>query len=110
MNWNALNSPADLDHAVEVSQKQKVMLFKHSTRCSISAAALGRLERNWQANDSQKIVPFFLDLIQHRDVSNLIASRFGVEHESPQVLVIENGKCIYHNSHQGIDYKEIIKL
>ncbi len=108
MNWNHLNSMDDLERAVEMSKRQKVMLFKHSTRCSISAAALNRVERNWKKEDSEKVVPFFLDLIKNRDISNAIAARFGIEHQSPQVLVIENQTCIYQASHQAINYQEIL--
>ena len=57
-----------------------------------------------------KIKPYYLDLIAHRDISNKIAQQWNIEHESPQVLVIENGKCTYHNSHMGIDYNELMEL
>ncbi|MCD6019140.1 MAG: ral stress protein [Bacteroidetes bacterium] len=84
-----------------------VLLFKHSTRCSISSMALNRLESKWQ--DQEKIPAYYLDLLSHRDISNEIASLFDVEHASPQVLLIKNGVCIYHNSHSGISASEILE-
>ncbi|MGZ5263119.1 MAG: monothiol bacilliredoxin BrxC family protein, partial [Kaistella sp.] len=42
--------------------------------------------------------------LNHRDVSNAVAKRFGIEHESPQVWLIRNGKCIYSATHSEIDY------
>ncbi len=108
MNWNNLENAGQLAIINEESKSVKVMLFKHSTRCSISSMALNRIESNWRGSDSQLVKPYYLDLIVHRDISNLIAQEYGVEHQSPQVLIISNGKCIYHESHNNIRYTEII--
>ncbi len=107
MNWNPITSPAHLEQLIEVSHQKQVIIFKHSTRCSVSSMALNRLERSWNASEMEAVTPYFLDLIAHRSLSNQIASTFGVEHESPQVLVIEKGDCIYHASHMGINYQEL---
>jgi bacillithiol system protein YtxJ len=111
MEWNKITNISQLEDINTTSESEKIMIFKHSTRCSISSSALNRLERNWNnETDSVKIKPYYLDLIAHRDISNGIAKQWNIEHESPQVLVIENGKCTYHNSHMGIDYKELMDL
>lgn len=86
-----------------------MLLFKHSTRCSISSAALGRLERAWNSADDERYDAHYLDLLQYRDLSDAIAERYGVEHESPQVLVVRNGKCMYHTSHLGISYAGVVE-
>ena len=109
MNWNKLTSEAQIDQVIAASAEKPVLLFKHSTRCSISSMSLDRLLRNWKEEDSEKITPYYLDLIAFRSVSNLVAERFGVPHESPQVLLIQNGKVTYHESHYGISYTEIMK-
>ncbi|HEX7413696.1 MAG TPA: bacillithiol system redox-active protein YtxJ [Bacteroidia bacterium] len=108
MKWNTLNHISQLDSINEESKSIKIMLFKHSTRCSISSMALTRIESNWKDSDSQLIKPYYLDLIANRDISNLIAEKYGIEHQSPQALVISNGKCIYHESHTNIRYNDII--
>ena len=108
MNWNILNQALQLDLINEESKTTAVMLFKHSTRCSISDLALNRLESNWKETDNQRIKPYYLDLIAHRDISNLIAEKYHVEHQSPQILIILNGTCVYHESHTNIRYAEII--
>jgi bacillithiol system protein YtxJ len=108
MNWNKLITIEQLGAIDSESNSTVVLLFKHSTSCSISSTALNRLERKWQ-NDIA-IKPYYLDLLAHRDVSNDIARRYNIEHQSPQVLVISNGKCIYTNSHFGISYEEILTL
>ncbi|MES2680959.1 MAG: bacillithiol system redox-active protein YtxJ [Bacteroidota bacterium] len=110
MNWNPLSHLAELNKLDEESALQPVLILKHSSACSISAMALGRLERKWLPGDHQKLKPFFLDLIRYRNISNEIASRYQLRHESPQVLIISNGKCVYSASHMEISYEEIMQL
>src|SRR5690554_94611 len=107
-NWKKLEHIAQIEAIKKESEQQPVMIFKHSTRCSISAMAWDRLRRNWKPEDSEKIRPYFLDLITYRDISNAIAEEFHVYHESPQVIVIKKGKSTYASSHMGINYKDII--
>jgi bacillithiol system protein YtxJ len=109
MNWNKLTSEEQIDQVIAASEEKPVLLFKHSTRCSISSMSLDRLLRNWKPEDADKITPYYLDLIAFRSVSNLVAERFGIPHESPQVLLIQKGKVTYHESHYGISYAEIMK-
>jgi bacillithiol system protein YtxJ len=109
MNWNRLESIDQLAEIKEKSQEKPVLIFKHSTRCSISSMVWDRLKRHWKAEDFNRVEPFFLDLIAHRDISNAIAQEFEVYHESPQVLVVKDGKAIYDTSHMGISYADIMK-
>lgn len=109
MNWNNITSAQDLEAIKQASYRQPVMIFKHSTRCSISTAALHRLERHWNAEEAKNLTPYFLDLIAYRPVSNQIAQDFDVRHESPQVLLIYQGKCIYSASHFDIHFEDIIQ-
>jgi bacillithiol system protein YtxJ len=107
MNWLQFSDTAQIENIILLSQTQTVLLFKHSTRCSISSMALSRLERAWKDKEMEQITPYFIDLIANRNVSTLVAQQFEVEHESPQVLLIKKGICTYHNSHGGISYQEI---
>jgi bacillithiol system protein YtxJ len=110
MNWNHITSISDLEKIDSESHMHPVLILKHSTTCSISAMALSRLERKWQSEDAEKLKPFYLDLLQHRDISNEIEKRYGVQHQSPQVLIIRHGACIYSSSHMEISYPEIMNL
>lgn len=110
MNWNILNSTEQLENIKKESENQPVIIFKHSTRCSISATALGRFERAWNDEKAGNIKPYYLDLISFRPISNQIAHEFNVEHESPQLLLIKNGKSIYHESHFGISFEELTEV
>ncbi len=104
MNWNELNDLAQLDAIIEESKTQPVVIFKHSIRCSISFMAKSRLERDTQP---EGIKFYYLDLINHRDISNKVAELFSVHHESPQILLIKNGECTFEESHNGINMAEI---
>ena len=105
-NWIKIQSELDIEKIKEVSFKGSVLIFKHSTSCPISSTAKDRLDRN--RNDFAAIEDiYYLDLIAYRSISNAIASEFGVRHESPQVLIIKDGVCIYNESHFGIRAKAI---
>jgi bacillithiol system protein YtxJ len=104
MHWNPLTDVHQLDEIVETSQNQPVVIFKHSTRCSISSTALSRFERAWGPTEN---AAFYLDLIAYRPISLEIAAKFGIEHQSPQVLVISQGNCTYSATHWDISVDEL---
>ena len=106
MNWIELNSQEQLNTIREKSDLKPQVIFKHSTRCSISSMALNRLERE----DAPESIDFYyLDLLKNRTLSNEVADFFNVFHESPQILLIKKGVCTYDESHQGINMQEIIE-
>src|SRR5690349_6315399 len=100
MDWNVLREESELEEIKRRSGSKPQVIFKHSTRCSISSVAKARLER-------YKVPPgadfYYLDLISYRNISNKVAQLFNIHHESPQVLVIKNGACVYDESHMGIN-------
>lgn len=104
--WKKIETQKDLDLAVEKSYQQKVLIFKHSTRCFISKTVLKSFERQMEKSEKEQSY-YFLDLIAHRDISNEIESRFDITHQSPQLIALENGKAIYNASHQNIDLDKI---
>ena len=108
MEWEGLSSNDQLDDVDKKSQEQPVILFKHSTRCPISTMALGRFERSYDHEVGFK--PYFLDLIANREVSNGVADRYNVIHQSPQVIVVKDGKAVYDASHNAINFEEIRDL
>ena len=106
MNWNKIESQDQLEAALEKSKENPVVIFKHSTRCSISAVALNRLERQWD-DSAEKVSPYYLDLIRYRSISDEIAQKLEIPHESPQMLIIQDGKCIDESSHFSISFDTI---
>ena len=106
MNWINLHALEQLNDIKELSKERIQVIFKHSTRCSISSIAKSRLERT---APPETIDFYFLDLLKYRSLSDKIAADFSVHHESPQVLLIKNSECIYDESHNGIQMGEIIE-
>ena len=104
MNWINLHNESQLAEIKELSRTKAQVIFKHSTRCSISSMAKSRLERELQPEATDF---YYLDLIKFRSLSDKIAEDFAVNHESPQVLLIKNSECVYEESHNGIDMAEI---
>jgi len=107
MDWISLKDSRQLEEIVAESKERPVLIYKHSTRCNISRAAFDRLERKWDASAVGGVKRYFLDLISYRDISNTIANMFEVEHHSPQILVISNGRSVLDLSHYDIDFDRI---
>ena len=105
MNWIPLQNETQLEQIQERSSGRPQVIFKHSTRCSTSAVVKGRLER---AEKPEAIDFYYLDLISYRPVSNKVADLFRIDHESPQVLLIRDGQCVYDESHMGITMADIV--
>ena len=101
VGWIQLTDLGQLNEIVDSSTDKVVVIFKHSTRCSISRMVLKQFENEFDLQD--KVVPYFLDLLEHRDISNEIATRFEVQHQSPQLIVIKDRKAVYNASHESID-------
>lgn len=106
MIWEDLKS---IEEVNKLSKIKKVLIFKHSTRCNISSTALNRFERNWKDDLGDRLKLFYLDLLANRELSDQIANYYMVEHQSPQVLLISYGKCIFHTSHLDISASEVFK-
>ena len=102
--WEELIEESQLISINELSKETPVLIFKHSTRCSISFMAKSRFEGGYEESN---ISLWLLDLIRFRNVSNRIAEEYSVRHESPQVLLIKDGKCIYSASHNAIDFRSV---
>lgn len=105
IQWNTINSVDDIELIKNKSHTTPCLIFKHSTRCSISSIAKHRLDNSW---NTDAINPFYLDLIAFRSISNAITNAFGIDHESPQVLLIKDGLCIFHTSHLDISVGNIL--
>jgi bacillithiol system protein YtxJ len=107
MNWIMLESAEQLNGIKQ--QHGYSLIFKHSTRCSISLMAKRRFEMDW-SELPDNLPLYYLDLIKYRDISNQIAEDFQVHHQSPQLLVIKDGECILDQSHSGISLEEALSV
>ncbi|WP_136667044.1 bacillithiol system redox-active protein YtxJ [Flavobacterium sp. H122] len=108
MEWSLLNEMEQLNDIISESNENPIVIFKHSTRCIISRTVLKNFEKTFDLEE--KVKPYFLDLLEFRPISNEIASVFNVTHQSPQLLVIKNGVCVYDASHDGIEVDSLRKF
>jgi bacillithiol system protein YtxJ len=107
--WNILSTLDQLDTLVDESKEKPVAIFKHSTRCGISRAVLKIFERNYDLSEDQAKI-YFLDLLENRDISNEIANRFKVQHESPQMIILKDGAVVDYSSHHSIEAATLKKF
>ena len=108
MEWFPLNEINQLQEIISESKQSPIVIFKHSTRCIISRTVLKNFEKAFDLDG--KVKPYFLDLLEFRPISNEIATVFNITHQSPQLLVIKNGVCVYDASHDAIDVESIREL
>ena len=99
--WIRLEREEQLDEIVDISGNKLVAIFKHSTRCGISSMALRQFERTMEA-DPEKVQLYYLDLLANRSLSDEVAARFQVWHQSPQLILLRDGVTVHHASHHNI--------
>lgn len=107
ITWRSLTDTAEVDAAISASEDKYQLLFKHSTTCPISSMAKHRLESNWNIDD---VECHYLDLLAYRPVSNYIADRLAVHHESPQIILIKNEEVLLDASHLDISAEEVAEV
>ncbi|NJW54594.1 bacillithiol system redox-active protein YtxJ [Salinimicrobium sp. CDJ15-91] len=105
--WHALTESKQLEEIEKESEKMPVVIFKHSTRCGISRMVLNNFERGYDLPKDKEVKLYMLDLIANRNISNEVAERFGVRHESPQMIILKDQQVVHHASHQGIDLQDV---
>jgi bacillithiol system protein YtxJ len=106
MDWLKLETLEQLNHLTTESAKRPQIIFKHSIHCSISGMVFHRLDKEKTPLNADF---YYLDLLNYRDISNKIAEDFHVYHESPQILIIKTGECVYNESHNAIMMDEILE-
>lgn len=106
MNWIKLDSENIIEDIKNGSLEKRILIFKYSPRCAISILMRGLFEREW-IEDEMEMKTYFLDIMEYPGLSEKIAAEFNENHQSPQLLIIENKKCIYSASHGGVDVKKI---
>ena len=100
--WIDLSTTEQLDEIVEKSKTKPQFIFKHSTRCGVSRMVISQLKKDYKLTEALADM-YYLDLLNHRDISQAIADRFNVVHESPQLLVLKNGVVVKHENHGSIN-------
>ncbi|MCM3746192.1 bacillithiol system redox-active protein YtxJ [Paenibacillus pasadenensis] len=102
MSYTSLQNIEDWNEVVERSHQKPVLVFKHSTRCNISADAHAAWERWMESAKGESVDTALVRVVEERPVSNAIEEQLGVKHASPQAILIKNGKAEWHTSHWHI--------
>ena len=101
-----LRQDQDLDDILERSKTDPVLIFKHSTQCSIS----GEVHREFLdfVAKAPQLKAVVVLVIENRRLSDIVAERLGVRHESPQALLIKDGRAVWHASHWSITSEALV--
>ncbi|MEL6865462.1 MAG: bacillithiol system redox-active protein YtxJ [Bacteroidota bacterium] len=105
-DWKTIDQLDQLDAIIEQSKDRPVVLFKHSTTCGISAMSKHQLEQRWDFKE-EELDFYYLDLLRYRPISNAIADRLSVIHQSPQIILLKDGKAVYSTSHHKISVADL---
>ena len=100
--WKILNSMEQLTQIAKDSKSKPVAIYKHSTTCGISGMVLRGLQSQYDI-EASALDFYYLDLKAYRQISNEVAARFQVWHESPQIILIKNGTAVYNASHSAVN-------
>jgi bacillithiol system protein YtxJ len=109
IKWILLNALEQLETIKEQSKTESIFIFKHSTRCGISSMVIKQFEKLF-TEEHQRLKVYYLDLLSYRNVSDKVGYTFQVQHQSPQLLIIKNGVCVYHASHYDITQTELSRF
>ncbi len=109
MKFKQLANTSDFDAAVEKSNEKMQIFFKHSTVCPISRIAYEKFQSNYPLRDEDADI-YYIGVIEERPISNYIAEKLSVQHESPQMIVVKNEQQIFNESHLMINPEILITL
>ena len=99
--WSNLTEESQIAEIIALSNSIPIYIFKHSTTCGISAQAKENLEISFKNTDKPFLL-YYLDLLKYRSISNEVASKFNVHHQSPQLILVHNGEVVFTTSHHKI--------
>ena len=106
MKWRTITTTADIEALIIQSQSTACLIYKHSTRCTMSEMMKYVLEEEWNFEETE-VIPYYLDILSNKALAAKIAEVFQVYHQSPQVLLIQKGECTFDEDHRDISIEEI---
>ena len=106
--WEVITDVSDIDDILQRSNHRPQLIYKHSNRCSVCFVAKGNLERASEQIGEQAEM-YYLDVVKHREASNYVADKLEVRHESPQVILVNEGEVSWNASHGSIDADTVLE-
>lgn len=104
-----IESVQEIDTILEKSKEKMQIIFKHSTVCPISRMSHDKMKAEYPLNEENADI-YYIGVIEQRPISNYVAEKLKVQHESPQMIVLKDGKSIFNESHLMIDPKILLSL
>lgn len=107
--WTIPETVEEIDGFFEPDSGMHI-IYKHSYSCGTSIFAKTRVEQTFKNDLPENVHFYFVDVRTHRPVSNAIAEKSGIMHESPQLIIINEGKVLWHGSHNQVTSEPISKF
>lgn len=108
-SFDWLKTAEQWQHLIQTSTEKPFIVFKHSERCSISRWVWKQFANDYNLSEDLATL-HLVDVVSDRSISQLIATDLQIMHESPQVLVVFQNKCIYHATHERIQFAEVLRI
>lgn len=105
IDWTDIIDVSQLDSIEEESKSVPVLIFKYSTRCNLSTFMLKKFEKKFDY-EGGSVKPYFLDIRAFRNISDEIAIRYGIAHQSPQIILIKGNRATYYANHEHIKFED----
>jgi bacillithiol system protein YtxJ len=102
-----LHDVESLDAAIAESRERPVLLFKHSRYCGVSCEALDELQSHIESRENASVSYKMITVQTHRPVSDAAAQRLGIRHETPQAILLRDGRVVWNASHFRITATEL---
>ena len=106
--FKEISSSQTLSEVLDESCQRKIVIFKHSTTCPVSARAWREVQ-NFISESTNEVLVTMIKVIESRPVSNQVAEELGIKHQSPQVLLVSDRQVLWNASHQSVTESNIIK-
>jgi len=106
MHWIHLTDEGQLQKLIVRSQEKPQVIFKYNNHCNLSEAILTQLQKNCCP---AQVDFYFLNLSTNTDISEKVSETVHIPHQSTQILLIKDGRCIFEESHSEISLEKIME-
>jgi bacillithiol system protein YtxJ len=109
MNWLELNSESNIKEIIGKSHKSSVMIYEFNPRQMVDVIVRIMLERDWYSKEMEMEF-YILNVLERPRLAEIVNSEFNIVNVSPQLLIINGGKCIYSEISGNIKYDKLRKF
>ncbi len=106
-NYHEIISTESLVEALKLSERETVLFFKHSATCGVSVRAFNEFQKYLESPAASLARNYVIVVQESREASDELASLVEVEHESPQAIVVRDGRAVWNDSHLAIKSEKL---